>query len=136
MTQAKATPNQADGSSEALRERSTIDHVLKRLSGLDLPGREHFERYLRHKWRANHKPKTICSSFTSIMLFLRFYGRSGKTDITNLERSDLEGFIEHEQDRGMYISTVRTRMASLIAFLHFLMEQEILSRLSSKRRSG
>jgi integrase/recombinase XerD len=127
MTQAKATPNQADGSSEALRERSTIDHVLKRLSGLDLPGREHFERYLRHKWRANHKPKTICSSFTSIMLFLRFYGRSGKTDITHLERSDLEAFIEHEQDRGMYISTVRTRMASLIAFLHFLMEQEILS---------
>ena len=40
MTQAKATPNQADGSSEALREQSTIDHVLKRLSGLDLPARD------------------------------------------------------------------------------------------------
>ena len=127
MTQAKATPNQADSSNEVLRERTTIDDVLKRLSGLDLPGKDHFEQYLRYKWRANHKLKTICSSFTSIMLFLGFYDRSGKTDITQLERSDLEAFIEHEQDRGMYISTIRTRMASLVAFLHFLMEQDIIS---------
>jgi integrase/recombinase XerD len=82
---------------------------------------------MRHKWRANHKPKTIRSSFTSLTLFLRFYGASGKTDIAQLERSDLEDFIEYEQDRGMYISTVRVRMACIIAFLHFLMEEDILS---------
>jgi site-specific recombinase XerC len=51
----------------------------------------------------------------------------GKIDIPQIERSDLEAFIEHEQERGMYISTVRTRMVCVIAFLHFLIEQEILS---------
>jgi len=39
---------------------------------------------------------------------------------------DLEAFVEHEQDRGLRISTVRTRLACIIAFLHFLMEQEII----------
>ena len=101
---------------------------------MDLPAKEHFENYLRHKWRVNHKPKTIEGSFTSIMLFLRFYGTLGKSDITEIERSDLEAFIEHEQDRGMYISTVRTRMVSVIAFLHFLMEQDILPLSLLKKR--
>src|SRR5208337_3785013 len=128
MTQAKPESNQSDSSKfEAVRERTAIDHIMERLSPLDVPAKELFERYMRHKWRVNHKPKTMFGSFTSIMLFLQFYGRSGKSDITQLERSDLEAFVEHEQDRGMYITTVKTRMASIIAFLHFLMEEDILS---------
>lgn len=78
---------------------------------------------MRHKWRINHKARTINSSFTSVLFFLDFYGKSGKSDLKEIERSDLEAFIEHEQDRGMNISTVRTRMASIIAFLHFLIVQ-------------
>ncbi|MEI6152718.1 MAG: hypothetical protein WCQ90_01360 [Deltaproteobacteria bacterium] len=61
-----------------------------------------------------HKARTINSSFTSALFFLDFYGKSGKSDLKEIERSDLEAFIEHEQDRGMNISTVRTRMASII----------------------
>jgi integrase/recombinase XerC/integrase/recombinase XerD len=94
---------------------------------MELPAKEHFERYMRHKWRLNHKPKTLASSFTSVMLLLDFYGRSGKRDIEEMERGDLEAFIEHEQDRGLRISTVRTRLACIIAFLHFLMEQDVIS---------
>jgi integrase/recombinase XerD len=93
---------------------------------MELPAKEHFECYMRHKWRLNHKPRTLQSSFTSVMLFLDFYGKSGKSAIERIERVDLEAFIEHEQDRGMHISTVRTRLACIIAFLHFLMEQDIV----------
>lgn len=117
----------ADSSTHTVRDRTTIDHVLGRLCALDIPAKDHFERYLHHKWRSNHSPKTIDSSFTSIMFFLQFYGASGKNDIRELQRSDLEAFIEYEQDRGMHISTVKTRMASIIAFLHFLMENDLLS---------
>src|SRR5512139_2638367 len=134
MTEPKPTTSQSNPSNEAARERGTLDHVLGRLCVMDLPAKEHFENYLRHKWRLNHRPKTIEGSFTSIMLFLRFYGGLGKTDIGQVERSDLEAFIEHEQERGLYISTVRTRMVCLIAFLHFLMEQEILSPSLFKKR--
>jgi len=103
-----------------------IDRILERLSALELPAKEHLERYMRHKWRLNHKRSTLSGSFNSVKLFLDFYGKSGKREIEKVERTDLEAFIEHEQDRGLRISTVRTRLASLIAFLHFLMEQDVI----------
>jgi site-specific recombinase XerD len=133
MTQAKPESSQPVSSNEAARDRTQIDHVLERLRPLDLPAKEHFEDYLRYKWRANHKAKTIESSFTSITLFLQFYGASGKSGIGQLQRSDLEAFIEREQSRGMYVTTVKTRMASIIAFLHFLMEKDILSQSVLKK---
>jgi site-specific recombinase XerD len=117
--------------SEELHEQpltqAPIDHILQKLSRMELPAKEHFERYMRHKWRMNHKPRTLASSFSSVMLFLGFYGKLGKRDLGEMERVDLEAFIEHEQDRGLRISTVRTRLACIIAFLHFLMEQDVIS---------
>jgi len=100
---------------------------------MELPAREHFERYMRHKWCLNHKPRTLASSFTSVVLFLDFYGKLGKRELGEMERVDLEAFIEHEQDRGLRISTVRTRLACIIAFLHYLMEQEVISGSLLKR---
>jgi len=131
MTKVEPTTNESVKSqSEEPREQhltqTPIDHILQKLSRMELPAKEHFERYMRHKWRLNHKPKTLASSFTSVMLFLGFCGKSGKRDIEEIEQVDLEAFIEHEQDRGMRISTVRTRLACIIAFLHFLMEQDII----------
>jgi integrase/recombinase XerD len=111
-----------------------IDHLLAKLSMLDLPAKEHFESYLRYKVRSNHKAKTIESSFTSIRLFLTFYGTSGKKDLEDLQRSDLEAFIEHEQDRGMHITTVKTRTACIVAFLHYLIEQELIPATALKKR--
>jgi integrase/recombinase XerC/integrase/recombinase XerD len=103
-----------------------IDHILQKLSRMELPAKEHLERYMRHKWRVNHKPRTLASSLRSVVLFLDFYGKSDKRDLGEMERVDLEAFIEHEQDRGMHISTVRTELACIIAFMHFLMEQDVL----------
>ena len=138
MTKVQPITNESVKSeSEVLREqhlaRTPIDHILQRLSHMELPAKEHFECYMRHKWRLNHKPKTLSSSFTSVMLFLGFYGKSGKRELEEMERVDLEAFIEHEQDRGMHISTVRTRLACIIAFLHFLMEQDVISGSLLKR---
>jgi len=124
------TNESVQSGSEVLREQSLspslIDRILQKLSCMELPAKEHFESYMRHKWRLNHKPRTLASSFTSVMFFLNFYGKSGKREIEKIERVNLEGFVEHEQDRGLRISTVRTRLACIIAFLHFLMEQDIV----------
>jgi site-specific recombinase XerD len=139
MTQVNVVENElnSNGLGTTLNDHrapTPIKHILERLSPLELPEKEHFESYLRYKWRLNHKPRTIDSSFTSIMFFLDFYGKSGKTELKEIERSDLEAFIEHEQDRGMNISTVRTRMASIVAFLHFLMEQDLIPATVFKKR--
>jgi site-specific recombinase XerD len=131
MTNVEPISNESIGTEkdelrEPLLSPTPIDRILQKLSPLELPAKEHFESYMRHKWRLNHKPRTLASSFTSVMLFLSFCGKSGKSDIEKIERGDLEGFMEQEQDRGLRISTVRTRLACIIAFLHYLMEQEII----------
>ena len=131
MTKVEPIPNESiQSGSEVGREEplsaTPIDRILQKLSRIELPAKDHLERYMRHKWRINHKPRTLASSFTSVVLFLDFYGKSGKRELGEMERADLEAFIEQEQDRGMHISTVRTRLACIIAFLHFLMEQDIV----------
>jgi integrase/recombinase XerD len=113
--------------------QSPIDRFLHKLSRLELPAKEHFESYLRHKWRLNHKPSTLQGSFATVKLFLELYGKSGKRDLSEMERADLEAFIEHVQDTRLKISTVRTKQACLIAFLHFLIEQDIVSGSVLKR---
>ncbi len=138
MTQGQPITNEsvkseAEGLREQFLSQTSIDRILQKLSCMELPAKEHFERYMRHKWRLNHKPRTLASSFTSVRFFLDFYGKLGKREIEKIERVDLEGFIEHEQDRGLRISTVRTRLACIIAFLHFLMEQEVIPGSPLKR---
>ncbi len=110
-----------------------IDRFLKKLSHLELPAKEHFESYLRHKWRLNDKRSTLQGSFAAVKLFLELYGRSGKRELKEIERADLEAFIETIQDTGLKISTVRTKLACLIAFLHFLIEQGVISGSVLKR---
>jgi site-specific recombinase XerD len=138
MTKVEPIINESiQSGSEAVREQflspTPIDRILQKLSCIELPAKDHLERYMHHKWRLNHKPRTLASSFTSVVLFLDFYGKSGKSAIERIERVDLETFIEHEQDRCMHISTVRTRLACIIAFLHFLMEQDVISGSFLKR---
>jgi site-specific recombinase XerD len=139
MTQVESTTNEAvksnsAGISHGHLVQSPIEQILTKLSRIELPAKEHFEHYLSHKWRLNHKPSTLQGSFTSVRLFLEFYGKLGKRELAEMERADLEAFIEHVQDRGLRISTVRTRLACIIAFLHFLMEQDLIPLSLLQRR--
>ena len=111
-----------------------IDRILQKLSWMELPGKEHLEGYMRHKWRLNHKPRTLASSFQSVTFFLSFFKGLGKSRLEEATKEDLEAFIEHEQDRGLNITTVRTRLACLIAFLHFLIEEEVIPGTLLKKR--
>jgi len=76
-----AISEQSGNDFEAIGDHGVLGRVLRRLSPLGLPAKDLFEEYLRHKWRVNHKPRTIESSFTSVMLFLAFFKETGKYDI-------------------------------------------------------
>jgi len=110
------------------------DRYFRKLSGIALLAKEHLESYLRYKVRLNHKPSTLCQSFTTAKMFLTFYAGLGKDRLEEVTKEDLEAFIEYEQDRGLKISTVRTRLAVLIAFLHYLIEQAVISGAVLKKR--
>ena len=42
---------------------SLIDDIVEKISKTELPGKEHFESFMRHKWRLNHKPHSLRGSF-------------------------------------------------------------------------
>jgi integrase/recombinase XerC/integrase/recombinase XerD len=113
---------------------SPIDRILQKISKMELPDREHFEIYMRHKWRMNHKPSTLLGSFHAVSSFLSFYASIGKSQLQDIVSGDLELFIEHEQDRGLKVTTARTRLNSLWAFLRFLIEQDIIDERILKRK--
>ncbi|MBW2637621.1 MAG: tyrosine-type recombinase/integrase [Deltaproteobacteria bacterium] len=111
----------SDSSIEALHK------ILRRLAGMDLPGKEHVEAYLRHVVRRNRRPLTLYSIMGSIALFLGMIRDSGKKSLADITKGDVEAFIEHEQDRGIKITTIRTRLMGVHAFLRYLVEEGIVS---------
>jgi integrase/recombinase XerD len=47
--------------------------------------------------------------------------------LDSITRSDVEAFIEREQDRGIKITTIRTRLVCVCAFLRYLAEEKVVS---------
>jgi integrase/recombinase XerD len=103
-----------------------LHKLLKRLAGMELPGKEHVEAYLRYVCRRNRRPRTLAILYTNIVLFLGMIKDNGKTSIEEITKSDVEAFIEHEQDRGLMITTIRTKLVCVRAFLRYLVEEEIV----------
>ena len=96
------------------------------LTSLEVPDKAYVQLYLLHMHRRNFKGLTIAATFTTLRRFLVFLGNSGKGGVEQVKRSDLEAFVEYEQGRGLKLSTVRTILARVYAFLSFLVEEEII----------
>lgn len=105
----------------------TLGRILQRFTRMDLPGKDHAEAYLRHLTRRNRKPRTLHSSCGAIVLFLGMIRDSGKACLGEITRGDVEAFIEREQDRGNKITTVKTKLVSVQAFLRYLVEEGLVS---------
>ena len=97
--------------------RHVLENCLLKLSAIEIDGKEHVEEYLRSQYRRYFKAGTIKSSYASLECFLKLI--KGKGDIKNIAKRDLEKFVEHEQDRGMKLSTVKLRLAVIKAFMRF-----------------
>ena len=109
------------------QEEKALHWALDRLAGWDLPGKEHVEEYFRYMYRRNFRPKTYASNLGAIYIFLTVVKDSGKTRLQEITKHDLEAFIEHEQDRGLMLSTVRTKLHCVNAFLGFAIDTGVVS---------
>ena len=106
--------------------RRGLDHALRRLSAKDLVGKDHIETYLRDQYRRSLRPNTLKNSLRAIESFISFIQEGGKIHVEEITRQDIEGWIEHEEDRVMKASTVDMRLSMLKAFLRFLIERGVL----------
>lgn len=110
-----------DRTIEALRA------ALRHLEREELPGKDDGEAYLRHLARRNRRPRTLAGNACSLVLFLGMLRDSGKTALAEVTKGDMESFIEHEQDREMKVTTIRTRLACVRAFLRYMVEEGVVS---------
>jgi integrase/recombinase XerD len=107
----------------AFGQRSSF---FARLMGMEAPDTAYVQLYLLQMHRRNFKPLTIQQVFITLRRFLAFLTTSGQRRVREATRSDLEAFVEGEQDRGYKLSTVRTSLARIYAFLSFLVEEELI----------
>jgi hypothetical protein len=105
----------------------TLCKILRRLSRMDLPGKDYVEAYLRHLTLRNRRPRTLESRCGAIVIFLGMLRDSGKRCLEEVTKRDVEAFIEFEQERGNKITTIRTSLVSVQAFLRYLVEEEVVS---------
>ena len=114
--------------------RRGLQHVLKKLSAMQIAGKGHVEEYLRDQHRRNCRPNTLRNSLITIESFLLFIKHRGRKHLEEITRGDLEAYIEHEQDRGLKASTVNMRLRTLKGFIRFLIERDtVRSEVLSKR---
>jgi integrase/recombinase XerD len=103
-----------------------FEAVLQAISLMELPGTEYLKLYVQDMHRRNCKAQSILSAVCVLRHFLSFLSSLGREEIEEVNRADLEAFVEHEQDRGLKILAVRTYLSHAHAFLNFLIEEEIL----------
>ena len=108
------------------KKARALQWALHRVAGRDLPGKACLEEYLRDMYRRNCRPNTFKSALVSIETFLTCVADLGKTRLEQITKADLEAFIEQEQDRGLMISTIRTKLNYIQAFLRYGMEAEVV----------
>jgi len=106
--------------------RRGFDLALQRLRGKEVAGKDHIISYLRDQYRRNLRPSTMANSLRAIESFMLFIETRGEVRCEGITRHHVEGWIEHEQDRGMQASTVNMRLAALKAFFRFLIERDVL----------
>jgi site-specific recombinase XerD len=99
---------------------------LKRLSVLQLDAKGYVEEYLCHQYRSHFQASTIRNTYAGLVLYLGFIKEKGKAGIEEVDRWDLEAFVEHEQDRGLKPGTVKLRLEIVKAFLRFLIDKGVL----------
>lgn len=117
-----------------LKQKSIYDHLLRKLEECDFPGKEHAISYLKDKYRRNLSPRTLLASAYSVRLFLVFLENNGHREILDLSRRDIEAYVEHEQDRGLKARSIKSRLASLYAFLNFLVKSDVLPPIILQRK--
>jgi integrase/recombinase XerD len=113
--------------------RALLEVLLAKLSNADLPGVEQLKEYLWNQYRRNFKPCTLRNTCISVRQFLCFLQATGRSALSELSREDLEGFVEHEQDRGLKISSVYHRVGTVQPFIRYGINQGLIAEEVLKR---
>jgi integrase/recombinase XerD len=115
------------------KRRQILDHSSARIIDRGLPGVDIAIEYLRNKYSKNMSPNTLHQAGVVVLSFLNFLDDSG-TNIFKITRQDISAFLEHEQDRGLKVNSVRSNLRGVYTFVNFLVEREILPQVIMNKK--
>lgn len=108
-------------------KRLALTRIVRRLTDSKLPGNDYAIYNLYDQYSRNLAKKTILSSGESLLHFLVFFNTLGKQHIEDVSRKDIAAYVEHEQERGLKISSIKCKLVIVYAFLKFLVDNKIIS---------
>ncbi|MCL7413684.1 MAG: tyrosine-type recombinase/integrase [ANME-2 cluster archaeon] len=109
------------------RRRRIINRAVDRLEQSGLPGSEFAIAHLYDKYRRNLSATTLQQTGRVALAFLSFFQENNGQNFERITRKDIAAFVEREQDRGLHITSVKHHLATVYAFLQFLVDNQILS---------
>jgi integrase/recombinase XerD len=108
------------------QRRLSFARIIEKFSERDIVGREYAVGYLQHKFRRNCKKNSLENMAITLRFFLM--GLQAKDRVLeNISREDIEAFIEHEQDRGLSIRCVHSRLKMVYSFVSYLVEKKVVN---------
>jgi site-specific recombinase XerD len=113
-------------SSRPTEKKRALNHIVQKLEESKLPGSDHAINHLHDKYSRNLATNTILNSGKFLLDFLAFFDTLGKYLFGDISRKNIAAYVEHELDRGLKIGSVRGKLATVYAFLQFLVDNKIL----------
>ncbi len=108
------------------KRRRVLNRAVNKLEETALPGYEHVISHLYDKYRRNLAISTISQTGRTLIGFLSFLQTLGRLSIEDISRKDISAYVEHEQERGLKINSVRNHLHTVYAFIQYLVDNEVL----------
>ncbi|MGW8288543.1 MAG: tyrosine-type recombinase/integrase [Desulfobulbales bacterium] len=106
--------------------RRILNRAVDKLEQSGYPGCEYAIAHLYDKYRRHLSPTTLSQTGRTLLAFLSFFETLGRENFEAIARKDIVAFVEHEQDRGLHITSVKNHLATVYAFLQFLVDNQFL----------
>ncbi|BHH84551.1 tyrosine-type recombinase/integrase [Desulforhopalus sp. 52FAK] len=107
------------------KRRATVDRFCERLQKSNCTGSELSIAYLREKYSKNLAASTISSSGGVLLSFLQFL-EGLQVNIEDVTNEVIGRYVDLDQDKGLKVGAIRTKLRALYAFIRFLVDREIL----------
>ena len=97
-------------------------------------GQDYIHLYFSNLYRRCLSKSTIKIYEQTLLGFIAFLKDNGRQHIETIVREDIGAYVEYEQDRGMSLTTVDTRLRAIYAFVQFLVDRDVMHPDVLKRR--
>ena len=95
------------------KRRHVLDRAVEKLERNALPGYEYVIAHLYDKYRRNLTISTIGQTGETLSGFLVFLQGAGISGLETISRKDIANYIDHEQERGLKINSVRSHLQTV-----------------------